>query len=94
MLDESKLKRGELKALSCILVKMQEEKNDGIGSDAVRNIAKTLKHGDVRKAKKMCHSSSEELLLYPDIRRVIHDLIEPIGYWDLDKGRIVYSEED
>lgn len=89
MLDESNLKRGEVKALAKILMKMQEDKNDGQGSPAVREIAEALRRGEIRRAKKLCHEKSEELLLLPDIRRVIHDLVEPIGYWDLETGRLV-----
>jgi len=88
MLNESNLQRGELKSLAKILLKMQENRNDGAGVDCVRAIAATLKRGEVAEAKKMCHESSEDLLLYPDIRRVIHDLVEPIGYWDLETGML------
>jgi len=94
MLDESKLQKGELKALSRILMKMQVDKNDGQGSVAVREISSRLKKGNVREAKELCHVYSEELLRYPEIRRFIHDMIEPIGYWDLEEGKIVYGDEN
>ena len=88
MLDESNLHKGEVKALCRILTAMEKGRNDGAGVRAVKDIVKTLKGGDVKCAKKLCHEKSEDLLLYPDIRRVIHDLIEPIGYWDLETGML------
>lgn len=94
MLDESKLQRGQLKALARILVLMQSEKNDGQGSVLVRDIARHIKRGNIREAKNLCHDGSEELLRYPEIRRFIHDMIEPIGYWNVEKGCLVHSDVD
>lgn len=88
MLDEANLMKGEVKALCRILTKMEKDRNDGLGVKVVQTIVKTLKSGDIKGAKKMCHEKSEDLLMYPDIRRVIHDLIEPIGYWNLETGML------
>ena len=89
MLDESKLQKGELKALSKILMKMQEDKNDGRGITVVRDIAFHLKKGEVAQAKATARNDSDKLWSYPDIRRFIHDMIEPIGYWNLEEEKIV-----
>jgi len=89
MLDESNLKRGELKALAKILMKLQESKNGGQGVSCVRAIATYLKKGDVSSAIATARNESDKLWSYPDIRRFIHDMIVPIGYWDTESGKIV-----
>jgi len=89
MLDEANLQKGELKALAKILMKMQESKNDGEGVAMVRTIANFLRRGEVALAKNTARVDSDKLWSYPEIRRFIHDMIEPIGYMDENTGYYV-----
>jgi len=91
MLDEASLQRGELKTLSKILFKMQSVKNNGAGVSIAQEIAKKLRKGQAKEAKDLVKRYKDEIRLYPEIQRFIHDMIYPIGYWDTDQGCIVFE---
>ena len=89
MLDEAKLQKGELKAIAKVLMKMQEKKNDGNGVESVQTLARYLRKGMVKHAVRYAKNIGEDVTIYPEIRRFIHDVVYPIGYLDETTGLLV-----
>jgi len=93
MLDESKLQKGELKAIAKVLTKMQEDKRDGLGLPCIQILVTHLRKGRVNESIEYVRSLSEDLWSYPEIRRFIHDVIYPIGYLDHESGLFINDKE-
>lgn len=81
MLDESKLQRGELKQIAKTLMKMQDHHHDGCGISCIKHLSEYLKRGMVAEGITYIRGESDLLWSYPEIRRFIHDIIYPIGYF-------------
>jgi len=93
MIIESNLKKGELKSIAKVLMKMQENKNKGEGVPYIRDIAKLLKKGKIIQTIEMVKKSVPMIYMFPDINRFVHDVIYPIGYIDSETGLILNPEE-
>ena len=94
MLDESSLQRGQLKAISKILFKMQESKNNGEGVSIVRDVAKLLKKGQAKEAKALVKNHKDDIKMYPDIQRFIHDMVILLGIGTRPVAELYLIEEN
>ena len=68
---------------------VQKKENKGRGIGCVETILLYMRAGDIDSARAVARNDSDKLWQYPDIRRFIHEMIEPIGYWDEESHSVV-----
>lgn len=64
------------------LDKAQATANKGRGISVVQTIVFYLRRGEIESARAVSRNDSDKLWQYPEIRKYVHDNLEPIGYWD------------
>ena len=79
----------QYKYLALRLNEAQAKENDGRGVSCVQTIVTYLNMGDIRAARAVARNESDKLWAYPEIRKDIHQYLEPIGYMDPDTKKLV-----